>query len=242
MARNTTLANALLMLKGEVGDSLVSGVAAAADQTYYTLLDNKQKWLASEWDWPFLRTRVDIAVTAGALDGDRYYTLPTTINFDRPVKVSVLSNSYWHPIEFGIGEKEYNQYSSGDGAVAAVQSYPVQRWDWKAGSDTQIEVWPLASEAQTLRFEGQALPGTLKTGSAYDPSAALDLDDLLVVYFVAAQVLAREKQEDSKIKLAMAEQRLNRVRAGYPQRSGTYVLGGVIDRPNKRNVPIRLIA
>lgn len=231
------------MLKGECGHSLVAGTGAAADQYFYTLLDNKQKWLASEYDWPFLKQRADVVLIPGTGVGSRYYTLPTTLNFERPVSVTTLFSTTWQEVEFGIGAEEYNVQSSGDGSVAAVQGSPVQKWDWKAGDQLSIEVWPLPSIAGTLRFEGQRTLTDLKSAGAYSSALKLDLDDLLVVLYVAAEVLANEKQDDSKIKLAMAEQRLNRIRAVYPSRpSGPFVLGGSIDRQQRRNIPITLVA
>jgi hypothetical protein len=70
----------------------------------------------------------------------------------------------------------------------------------------------------------------------------LDLDDELIVLYVAAELLAREKQEDSKLKLALAEQRLNRLRAVQPVRADPIILGGAMIKPNRRVVPITTVA
>lgn len=231
------------MLKGELGVSLTAGVATAGDQEFYTLIDDTQKWLASEYDWPFLRSQADIAVAGGTGDATRYPTAPTTINFERPVKVETLWSTYWHPVDFGIGTDQYNQLSSGDGGVAVKQLNPIQRWDWKTNDSTKLEIWPLPTDAQTLRFRGQAILASLKDGSgAFDSTKTLDLDDLLVVLFAAAGKLARMRKEDSRYVLSKAEARLNRLKASYPVKSTPFVLGGAIHAPPKRVVPIVTVA
>lgn len=244
MARNTTLANATTMLKGELGISQASGVQTATDTELYTLIDNRQKWLSSEYDWPFLKERVDITVPAGTGDSSRYHTLPTTLNFERPVVVTSAYQTFWHPVEFGISELDYNSIPSGDGGTTARQMDPIQRWDWKAGDKTKIEVWPLPSTQQTLRFEGQKVLTDLKNGGAsYVTSQQLDLDDLLVVLFASATWLARMKKQDAKLKLAEAQNRLNYLRSSYPSRTNSFVMGsGRSDgRPIKKAVPIKLV-
>lgn len=235
MARNTTLANALLMLKGEINVSLTSGVAAAMDQHFYTLIDNKQKWLASEYDWPFLKEKKDVSLVGGT----RYYTLPTEIIFERMTRVDVLYNQKWEPVDFGIGPEEYNCYSSGDGSVPIAASDPTLKWDWKDGDETQIEVWPIPVAASTLRFSGQRVLTDLKNGTSnYVTSQTLDIDDLLVVKFVAADYLSAQDQKNSQLKLAEAEIRLNRIRAVYPQKdekSRAIIFGG-----GRSNPPIKV--
>jgi hypothetical protein len=166
MARNTTLAIATKMLKVLIGSSITSGVATAADEHFYTLIDMKQTWLAQEYDWPFLKQRSDVALVIGT----RYYTLPTltTFNYDRPIGVSTLFSTHWRGVDFGIGQAEYNALSSGDGGVPVVTQTPQRKWDWKPGDEAQIEVWPVPSATSTLRFEGQRTLKTLLNAGAYD--------------------------------------------------------------------------
>lgn len=238
--RNATLSSILTLLKAELGMALDDGVAANETERLRVLVDNQQRWLAQEYDWPFLQIDEDITLTPGTGDASRYYTLPTNINWERPVHTFVLWNTYWYPVCHGIGPKEYNALSSGDGDVTPIQLNPVQRWTFKRGDDTKFEVWPLPSDAQTFRFTGQRTLTSLKTAGVYDDDLTLDLDSLLLVYYTAARFLARDKKDDSKIMLAMAEQRLNRIRAGYPSKS--IVLGGKVDQPVKKVVPIVTIA
>lgn len=231
------------MLKGELGFSLVSGVATAADQELYTILDNKQKWLATNFFWPFLKQVATVTLVPGTGDSSRYYTTPTTISFESPVKVHTFWTNAWHPVQQGVGTDEYNVFSSGDASETPEQSDPATRWDFKAGDSTKIEVWPLPTQAQTLRFSGQRPLTDLKNGGAtYVTSQTLDLDDLLVVLFAAAEKLSRMKKQDAQFKLLMAQERLSRLRSSYPKRETSFVLGGGQEVPRRRVVPIVTVA
>src|SRR5437867_2110299 len=118
MPRGTTLANALLMLKAELGYSLTANVATADDQQLYRLIDSEQKRLAADYDWPFLKVRGDANVAG------RNTALPVTVVFERPVRVFRKYNNFWEPIEGGIGEHEYNLIDSDTNE----KQDPIQRW------------------------------------------------------------------------------------------------------------------
>lgn len=242
MARNTLLTTALVMLKAELGTSLVTGVAIAADAQLYMLLDQKQKWLASEFDWPFLRNRSDIAVP-GTSNAARYQNIPTDINFERPVIVETFYNNYWYPVTYGINSEQYNTLRSGDAGTSPQPINPIRRWDWKPGDHTMLEVWPLPTIAQTLRFQGEKPLTTLINVVTPVVNATLDLDDLMVVLFVAADLLALQKKENAQLKLAQATQRMNRIRASYSTPSAPVKLGSGsdFDRPLRRVVPIVVV-
>ena len=226
MSRNSTLANALLLLKGEIGLSLTALVNVAQDSELYTLLDTKQQWLADKYEWPFLETRGSVTITAG--EGGRYGTFPTTLRAEKLSDVSVLFNERWQPVTYGIGNDEYNTFSSGDGSVAVQAQDPIMKW--RLYGTTQFEIWPIASSAQTVRFTGQATLTSLKAASVYSDTTTLDLDDILVVLFAAAEKLSRMKKTDAAQKLAMAEDRLNTLRSNYPGKDQMVVFGGSSDR------------
>lgn len=231
MARNTPLARALQLLKGELGYALLPGTASAADSELYILIEERQKWLASEFDWPFLSEKAEVNLVAGT----RFYTLPTTLNFERPVKVDCLFNSIWHCVDYGISVHNYNALASGDGVTAQAQD-PVYAWRYQEGDDTMFEVWPVPASAQTLRFQGQrTLTNLRKTEEGmefnFSTVATLDLDDTLVVLFAAAEKLARMEKADAKAKLALAEQRFARLRATSTSAPKTFVIGESTDQP-----------
>jgi len=228
MARQTTLANALLMAKAQLAYSLTTGVGLADDQQLYSLIDQKQSWLSCEYDWPFLETRVDIVTTA------RYTALPA-LTFERPVLVEVLYTTRWQDLDYGIGGREYN-YLDSDTAQA---QDPIERW--RLSDENNFEVWPVPVTPQKVRFTGQRVLTSLKNAGVFDSTKTLDLDDLLVVLFVAADILLRQKKSNAQVKLTEAQNRLNFLRGSYPTRDQKIVYGqGSPEKPS-RVVPLTIV-
>jgi hypothetical protein len=227
------------MLKGELGMALTANVAIAKDQELYTIIDNRQKWLWEEYDWPFLKARVDTVVTAAT----RYISLPSGVSLERPVRIETLWSTFWHPVQWGISEREYNALSSGDGSVPVMAYDPIQRVDWKPGDVTMLEIWPLPVTGQTLRINGQVPLNTLKTTGAYDPTKTLDLDDLCVVLFAAAKYLQGSPKlaVAAKAKSDEAVAHLNKLRGSYYRREFPIVLGGPMEKPKVRAVPMVVV-
>jgi hypothetical protein len=110
---------------------------------------------------------------------------------------------------------------------------PIQNWRWS--EEGQFEIWPINVQGQSIRFTGQR---------ALDPLAAgtdtADLDDLMLVLFVAADILARSKQADAKLKLDAATLRLAQQRGGYPTKPKGLIIGntGETDKLHSRLIPI----
>lgn len=134
------------MVKAEIGFN--QKVGTASDNEINTLTSNKQKWLASKWDWPFLETRFDIQATPGL----RYVNVPNC-NFERPPTVERFWSNLWDGVDYGIGSEEFNYLNSDQG----VQQDPVLRWTF-AG---QLEI-PAPATAPTL-----ATTGSGSFGGAY---------------------------------------------------------------------------
>ena len=238
MARLTTLVNLRTMLKAAVGASL--SVGTQKDTIYNQLLSDMQRWLASEYDFPFLEDRWD--VTAGV--GAQFVAMPSTaqhngattqINFERPVKLEQKWNQKWEELDYGIGSEEYNSTDSDAGTTQD----PVQRWAFageKPGSNgaagtLMFEVWPRPATPAVMRFTAQRAVDAL----AADTDEA-DLDDLLIVLFVAAELT-----KDQAI-MGKATQRLMRLRAVYPDRVERYIVGSGGGKDNVRRVPIKILA
>jgi hypothetical protein len=241
MARGTTLANLRTMFKAEVGIDLSAGTGE--DTAINNLLANKEMWLASEFDWPFLEHKFDLIVGSG----DRFKTLPTTesssgdegataaMNFDRPFLVETKFNAKWVELEYGIGSQEMN-YLDSELAPPQVMD-PVQRWRFatdisEAVNPNQIEIWPIPATTQLIRFTGQRQLLTLVSDSD-----KADLDDLLIVLFVAAEWLTKNQSQEAQMKGQLAQARLNRLRGTYPQRSRRVILGGTEPGEVRRVVP-----
>jgi hypothetical protein len=221
------------MLKAEVGLSL--NVGTQKDTALNTLLSDMQKWLASEFDWPFLADRWDVTAAASS----RLISVPTTaqiaganqsINFERPVTVQTKWNTLWQDVDYGIGQDEFNYLDSDRGITAD----PVQRWQM-AGQD-KFEIWPMPASPQIVRFQGQRALAALTA----DGSLA-DLDDVLIVLFVAAEMLANEGMKNAPIALAKAQERLARLRGVYPARQRTYIVGSGSEKGSVRIVPMKIV-
>lgn len=213
MARGTSLMTLRRMLKAEVGDALTPGVATAQDGALDIILENKQKWLWAQFAWPFKHFTPLMALAAG----QRYYALPA-IEFDQPVQVFTRWNQYIYPVQHGISDLHYNIIDSED----AQTDDPVRRWelvDTDAG--LKMEVWPIPGNAQTLRFSG-----TKKLAALDSDDATAELDDILIVLFCAAELLARRKQPDAQAKLAMANAHFQKLKANSQGSSRMFVMGG----------------
>lgn len=222
------------MLKAEVGD--YSGTNSATDAATVTILSNMQKWLATEYDWPFLERRWNVACPAN----QQYVTFPTQddntdvidMNLERMPKVEVQWTETWQPVIYGIGADEYNTLDFS----LQQQSDPIQRWRAATNPNephnpNQYEVWPVPVTNQTMRFTGQrALQPLVNTSTD-----KADLDDMLLVMACATEMLTRSKQADAGLKQAKFNHRLQFIRQGYPTRDVVRILGGGGDAQFKRD-------
>jgi hypothetical protein len=233
--RGTTLAKTRAMLKRELG--IDPGTNADLDLELNGLLEDRQQWLSGEFDWPFLEHRWSVNCPSG----EQFIGFPTStdeaetmaINFDRPYYVEVFYVQQWEPLYYGIGSQEYNVWDS----YLNERNDPIQRWMFH--DDADFEVWPLPVTAQVVRFTAKRNVVTLRTNGSYNDSAVLDLDDLLVVYFTAAERLLRNKQADASAKLQLAQERMRVVRATYPSRARKLVLGSdKYEGPIRKVVPL----
>ena len=145
MARGTPLAQLYQMFCAEVGSSLT--IANANDKaTVYLLLANQQKWLATQYDWPNLEVRQDVALSSNS----RFGPIPG-IDYERPVKVEIYWNSVYQPVLYGVGSEEYNTLNPDLGQALD----PVQRWRIA----DQVEVAP-PSVAPAVATSGTGITGT----------------------------------------------------------------------------------
>ena len=237
MPRGVPLSTLRSLLKAELRDA--QAVNSAVDTEYNYALANKQQDLCANYDWSFLEDRWDLAVGAGA----RYVTLPASniraisaiINFQRPVGVDVYFQTFYRPLEYGIGAPEYNVRNSDLGETQD----QIQRWTMEtntgdASNPDQVEVWPIPSTPQTIRFTGQREPRAL----AVDADKC-DLDSLLLVFFVAADYLAMREQANAALVLRKAQDFLIKLRGGYPRNSQRLIFGRNLVTQQQ---PVKLIA
>ena len=130
MARLTQLSVLYTMLQSRLGENTTFTQTKAR---YYQLLSDKQKWLANEYDFPFLEDRFDVAVAGGS----RYLSFPTidnvgstfAMNLERPYKCEVFWSNVWIGLEYGIGSDEFNYLNSD---AAGQTQDPIQRCEWSS--------------------------------------------------------------------------------------------------------------
>lgn len=243
MPRNSTLGTVRSKVKAQTGRSV--SIGTQQDAEINQVISDVQQWLASQYDWPFLKSRWTVVVSA------RYTTFPgtndvglvTAINFEREISVYTKWNNIWQPVDGGIDEiPEFNYLDSDRGQILS----PIQRWQFD--DETLFEVWPIPAAAMPLRFVGQRTLTELRTSVGPPPvwndSATLDLDDLMVTYYAAAELLTRDKDENgAKIALGMGQNRMTQIRATYPRRTMECVIGrGIdVDRKLMKVVPIVVV-
>jgi len=227
--RNVPLGVIRGMVKRETSKS-PSTFSTAQDGEINQIIYDMQGTLAGTYDWPFLKTRWSTAVPAG-LSG-RYTVFPTVndlgttigINLERPILFLTKWNQVWQEVEYGIDEyPEFNYLDSDRGQVLD----PIQRWQFS--DEAKFEVWPLPASAATVRFIGQRLLTDIRTSVGPPPvwndALTLDLDDLLVAYFSAAEYLTRQKSANAATTQGKAAKRLADIRAGYPVRTKPCIIG-----------------
>ena len=196
MALYTPVSTLLTMLKAEIGSSLTAGVSSADDAALRVLLSNKQKFLAYQYNFPDLELKVTQTVTAGT----RYGTFPVTLDLNRPVLMETKWTTYWRELEYGIDAQEFMFYDSDLGRAAD----PIRKWllhGVDGSGNRTYEVWPIPASDVQVRFTGQIPIATLSADSD-----KAQLDDLMLVLFVAADRLMRTNQTDARAKATQAEQ------------------------------------
>ena len=187
------------MLRAETGRNQAVSVGISEVENLKVMLRRVQETLYDEYDWPHLRVQKTVALAAG----QRYYDLPSGLNFDSIESTALKYNNVYQPIERGIDLEDYSIYDSN--ATPPERSSPSLKWDIReTGSSEQIEIWPIPNDnIQTLYFTG-----TKSLGNLIQEADTADLDDQLIVLFAAAEVLSRQKSADAQAKLELANRRL----------------------------------
>jgi hypothetical protein len=200
MAFGTTLAQLLVMLKGEARLTQSTAAGLNADMTLRTLLRRVQSDLWLDHDWGHLKVFRDVLTQAGG----RYYAFPADLDQLRIASVSQKWNNLWRPIGYGVSEAEYNLFDPEQNR----RTDPVLKWQLTEGN--LIELWPLpATDNIAVRLRGLKVLGPLVADA--DTAA---LDDILIVLIAAAEMLASSGAKDAKAKVEAATARYRRVKGG----------------------------
>lgn len=219
MARGTTLGQLVTMLREEIGDATSAALGQNNLPHLKRVLARTQEWLWTDHTWAHLRVYREEVLLAG----QRYYSFPADLAFDRVENVHVRNDDTWRPVCYGI---ELDHYNACDPELNDRED-PVVRW--QAYEDDQFEVWPMpatngAADGYRLRFEGiKALAPLIAD------SDRADLDDNLIVLFAAVEILGRRKQQDAKAKENLATRLYNRLKGNQTGKRGMFVLGGGYD-------------
>lgn len=202
MAVGTQLLQLVADLRGETGRNQNVAVGISEVDNLKTTLRRVQETLYDEYEWPHLRVQKKIDLQAG----QRYYDMPSGLNFDRIEDIKLQYNSVYQGIERGIEFEDYSIFDSN--AATPERSEPALKWDVRNTGTTQIEVWPIpTTNNQDLYFFG-----TKTLGSLVQEADTADLDDVLIVLYAAAEILARQKSPDAQAKLELANKRLMTLR------------------------------
>lgn len=203
------------MLKGELSADDDSDVSPGGDDVLNAQLASQQKWLARRYYFSDLNLRKEFNVMAGI----RYYDFPVGLDISCKICVECYWSTLWYSTEPGIRLVNYNTLNPELNA----RLDPVIRWQKYRPDATkvQIEVWPLPASATRLRVTGQMiLPALVADGDL------CALDDLLIVQWTAAKLLARMKSSDAPAMLAEAKDTLKSLIGGDNSPNQVFSMGG----------------
>lgn len=195
-----TLDELVIDVRAEIGDSTNMAMGVDKLPAIQQTIRRIQQTYYEDFDWPHLVFDPEEDV----LPNERYYTFNEGINPDRIFKVWSKVNDQWREMEYGINPEHYNQLDPERGRTEA---YP-RRWSFYG--DNQFEIWPLPSIATRIKFRCiRALP-PLRAGT----DTCL-LDPTLLVLTAAAELAARAKLEDAKLKLSVAAGHYTKLKARW---------------------------
>lgn len=249
MARGTSLGELVTMVREEAGHSTNAALGQNTLDGLKQKIRRQQEVLWEDWEWPHLRVQRGIPLSAGS----RYYNPPADLSMNHRIdEVSVFFEGMWRPVENGITMAHYNSVHSDSGE----RRDPVECWELYEGD--QIEVWPIPETGDGVTFVtggdhgGYGIPpgqvnvvsgspvlvfrGTRNLKPLIAETDTADLDDRLITLFVAAELLAKQKSEDARAKLSMA-QRLYEKLKGNNSKMRTFKMGNRNDCRDYRPRP-----
>ena len=230
MARGTQLLELVAQLRAETGRTQKVSVGVDEVDNLKHNLKRTQETLYDSYEWPHLRVERTITLNPG----QRYYDLPSDLNYDRIQQVKFKYNNVYTEVERGIGFDDYSIFDSNDDE----RSDPILKWDIRnTGSGEQVEVWPIPNTTRSLHMFG-----TKNLGRLVEESDRADLDDTLIVLTCAAEMLKRQKSADADIKQAQANERLLILRRNSQSAARTIQVGqGNAARDKSNRLKTRII-
>lgn len=200
MPRGTQLGELVTMFREEAGYANNPSLSQNVTASIEAKLRRTYRRLHADFNWPHLRVQRDKVMQAG----ERYYSFPSDLAFDRVTDVWVRENGTdcWYSMCYGIDRANYNSIPSDQDEREDFPSY------WELFESEQFEVWPIpVTSGHTLRFFGTTRPRAL-----VNQNDIVDLDDDLIVLYAVAEDLARSKSADAELKLQQAQRHYNRLK------------------------------
>ena len=207
------------MLNAECGEEMDESISPARVAINNQLLNNQQAFLFAQHS--YLRGKT--VVSLPGVVGQQYYNVPAGIDFDRLEQPTFTNvNNFRYRVGYGIGQEEYNLFRSDLGVTAS----PVMRWQMvnvpvASVLTLQIEMWPIPSVVQSLIFTG-LLPLTIMVND----SDTCVIDDLALVLFTAAEILARKESGDAQAKGAKSKAHMDSMKAAFPIKYEVWNISG----------------
>jgi hypothetical protein len=226
MALGTTFSTLVEQLRAEIGASTNVGQGVNNLPSLQQTLRRNQERLWAEFNWPHLFIDRDEQLYAG----QRYYSFNDDLDYTRIVGAWVKYANSFEPVGYGFNPTIYSAVNSETGS----KSDPVQLWRHYEGN--QYEVWPVPSgqTAQVLRYRA-----IKKLAPLLANSDKADLDDILIVLFSAAEILARLKAADAQGKLQLAQSHYRNLRANTMKRD-MFIMGNGLPRDDRGDWVIRV--
>lgn len=227
--RGTTLVKLLDDLRAEARLSLNPAHNAQTRSSQVKALQREQERLWEDFDWPHLRVYPQQPVQAG----QRYYETPANMLIDRIERVEIFLDGLWCKLEPGIDACEYSAWNSDLDA----RSWPPRKW--KFNEDEDIEIWPIPNiNADPATMNGMLrITGIRNLNPLVADDDRADLDDIMLVGFCAAKMLAASGAKDAKLTLDAANARYARLRGRLTPRS-QYKMFGIGELPRRREIII----
>ena len=135
--------------------------------------------------------------------GQNIYNFPANSDLATITKVWASNGDVWLPVESGIDLSDYSEIDPTENN----RSDPVQRWE--ARSLDTFEVFPLpASNNERIGFDSRK-----KFTRLVNQSDLAQIDSLSIVLLCASELLANSSAKDASLKLKMAQDRINKMKA-----------------------------
>lgn len=190
-------------LRAEVRRSTSVSVGVDDLDNLKRVLNHVYRSLVVDHEWPHLRV---VAAKIQMAAGQRYYDVPTELEFDGITSAVVWDGTETYDIERGIDLADYGVLDPEEDE----REDPIRKFDLRFnGTAVVVEVWPIPnSDDCALQFKGNRALDKL-----VNDTDKCWLDDELVLSFAAAEILAAVKAEDAESKLRLAQGYLQRLKA-----------------------------